>query len=87
MDEEFLDKLMLEREESYKLLHSSGTPPLQDGSPETQRLAKQFEELKYALSLFVNEEEQDCLGHALAGSEILTLYEGFPFSMSLHDKI
>lgn len=59
MDEEFLDKLMLEREESYKLLHSSGTPPLQDGSPETQRLAKQFEELKYALSLFVNEEEQE----------------------------
>ncbi|OLQ02338.1 Myosin-2 heavy chain [Symbiodinium microadriaticum] len=59
MDEEFLDRLMLEREESYKLLHSSGTPPLQDGSPETQRLAKQFEELKYALSLFINEEEQE----------------------------
>ena len=74
MDEECLNKLMLDREESYKLLHSSGTPPLQEGSPETQRLAKQFEELKYALSLFINEEEQDPLGLAMIGSEMQTLH-------------
>eukprot|EP00439_Symbiodinium_sp_Y106_P048844 s216_g6.t1 len=74
MDEEYLDKLMLDREESYKLLHSSGTLPLREGSPETQRLAKQFEELKYALSLFINEEEQDPLGLAMIGSEMQTLH-------------
>ncbi|CAE7571521.1 jar [Symbiodinium natans] len=59
MDDDHLDNLSLDREENYKLLHSSGTPPLQEGSPESQRLAKQFEELKHALSLFVGEEEQD----------------------------
>ena len=59
MDDDQLDKLYLDREESYKLLHSSGTPPLQEGSPESQRLARQFEELKSALSLFVSEEGQD----------------------------
>jgi len=59
MDEEVLDGLMLHRTEHYKLLHSAGAQPLQEGSQEARRLALKFEELKKALSSFVDEDVEN----------------------------
>ncbi|CAJ1410582.1 unnamed protein product [Effrenium voratum] len=65
MEEEDLDSLCLDRQSSYKLLHSSGTKPLQEKSVESQRLGKQFKELKQALSIFIDDETDTTIWQVL----------------------
>ena len=50
-----LSNLWLERDRSYKLLHASGAPPQ---PADARRLATQFQELRQALSIFLDEETQ-----------------------------
>eukprot|EP00442_Polarella_glacialis_P058713 CAMPEP_0115125062 /NCGR_PEP_ID=MMETSP0227-20121206/48773_1 /TAXON_ID=89957 /ORGANISM="Polarella glacialis, Strain CCMP 1383" /LENGTH=1400 /DNA_ID=CAMNT_0002528271 /DNA_START=21 /DNA_END=4223 /DNA_ORIENTATION=- len=56
MDEETSDRLMLDRYESFKLLHSGGGKPIQENSDDSKRLASEFKDLKQALATFVSEE-------------------------------
>ena len=53
-----LSNLWLERDRSYKLLHASGASPQ---PADANRLAKQFQELRQALSIFLDEETQATL--------------------------
>eukprot|EP00931_Biecheleriopsis_adriatica_P052437 TRINITY_DN304_c0_g4_i3.p1 TRINITY_DN304_c0_g4~~TRINITY_DN304_c0_g4_i3.p1 ORF type:complete len:1396 (+),score=270.35 TRINITY_DN304_c0_g4_i3:95-4282(+) len=62
MDEQVLmERLMLDRNGSYKLLHSAGAQPLQEGSSECLRLTSKFKDLKQALSTFADEKVQDSI--------------------------
>eukprot|EP00435_Cladocopium_sp_Y103_P012917 s165_g3.t1 len=63
MDEEALSSLWLERDRSYKLLHASGASPQ---PADANRLARQFQELRQALSIFLDEETQDHIWQTLA---------------------
>lgn len=65
MDEEALEQLCLERDRSYKLIHAHAAQPLED-SPEARKLQKQFEDLRHALSIFLDEEHQENLWQVLA---------------------
>lgn len=64
MDEDALSELCLERDRSYKLIHSNGPQPAEE-SADARRLAKQFQELKEALSLFLDEEPQNNIWQVL----------------------
>ncbi|CAL1141802.1 unnamed protein product [Cladocopium goreaui] len=63
MEEEALNIMWLERDRSYKLLHASGASPQ---PADANRLAKQFQELRQALSIFLDEETQDHIWQTLA---------------------
>ena len=65
MDEDDLEQLCLERERSYKLIHAHKAQP-EEGSQEARKLQKQFEDLKQALSIFLDEEAQENLWQVLA---------------------
>lgn len=58
-DEEIISRLLLDPHGSYKLLHSGGAEPLREESKDKKQLAQQFESLKKALSVFVDEDVQN----------------------------
>eukprot|EP00930_Biecheleria_cincta_P042317 TRINITY_DN29114_c0_g1_i1.p1 TRINITY_DN29114_c0_g1~~TRINITY_DN29114_c0_g1_i1.p1 ORF type:complete len:1380 (+),score=230.46 TRINITY_DN29114_c0_g1_i1:60-4199(+) len=59
MDDNTIDRLLLDPYGTYKLLHSSGTKPAAEGSAEAQKFASQFNQLKEALSCFANQDLQN----------------------------
>lgn len=66
MDADAQDRLMLEPNGRYKLLHNNGASPFTLGSREFKEHGKQFQELQHALASFLDKENQTAVWNTLA---------------------
>eukprot|EP00418_Pyrodinium_bahamense_P044652 CAMPEP_0179194966 /NCGR_PEP_ID=MMETSP0796-20121207/96911_1 /TAXON_ID=73915 /ORGANISM="Pyrodinium bahamense, Strain pbaha01" /LENGTH=1418 /DNA_ID=CAMNT_0020899311 /DNA_START=105 /DNA_END=4361 /DNA_ORIENTATION=+ len=66
LDDEMLDRLLLDPCINYRLLYAGSAQPCAQGSPEAQRQAQQFAGLRRALSTFINPDVEQDLWEAVA---------------------